>query len=177
MSTPRPLDPARLITTLANHGVRYVLIGAMGARLHGFPRMTADADITPARDTENLERLADALAELDARIYTETIPEGLAFDISAKMLARAEIWNLVTDSGRLDVVFTPAGTKGYDDLASTSVRFSVFGVELEAARLEDILRSKEAADRPQDRQDALVIREMLRREKGARVSGRSSGGT
>jgi hypothetical protein len=138
------------------------MIGAMGARLQGFPRMTAGADITPARDMDNLKRLADALVELNARIYTEAIPEGLAFDISAKMLDRAQIWNLATDAGRLDVVFTPAGTGGYDDLASTSVQFSVFGVELAAARLEDILRSKEAADRPQDRQDALVIREMLR---------------
>lgn len=138
------------------------MIGAMGARLQGFPRMTAGADITPARDMDNLKRLADALVELNARIYTEAILEGLAFDISAKMLDRAQIWNLATDAGRLDVVFTPAGTGGYDDLASTSVQFSVFGVELAAARLEDILRSKEAADRPQDRQDALVIREMLR---------------
>jgi len=162
MSAIRPLDPERMITVLADHHVCYVLIGAMGARLHGFPRMTADADITPARDTENLARLAAALRELDARVYTEAIPEGLAFDVSARTLARADIWNLITDSGRLDIVFTPAGTTGYDDLASTAVRFRVFGVELEAARLEDILRSKEAADRPQDRQDALVIREMLR---------------
>ena len=32
--------------------------------------MTADADITPARDVENLQRLALALRELDARVYT-----------------------------------------------------------------------------------------------------------
>jgi len=30
------------------------------------------------------------------------------------------------------------------------------------ARLEDILRSKIAANRPQDRQDAIIIRELLR---------------
>lgn len=68
------------------------------------------------------------------------------------------------DGGRLDVIFAPAGTAGYDDLAPNAVAFTVFGVELDAARLEDILRSKEAADRPQDRQDALIIREMLSRE-------------
>ena len=32
------------------------------------------------------------------------------------------------------------------------------------ARLEDILRSKIAADRPKDRQDVLIIREMLARQ-------------
>ncbi|MGI9037576.1 MAG: hypothetical protein ACR2GQ_01825 [Gemmatimonadota bacterium] len=36
-------------------------------------------------------------------------------------------------------------------------------VDLLVAGLEDIIRSKVAADRPQDRQDVLVLREMLRR--------------
>ena len=160
----QPLDPELLVTTLARHGVRYVLIGAVAARLHGFPRMTADADITPERAAANLERLALALRALDARVYTESVPEGLVFDVSAASLARAEMWNLVTAAGRLDVVFTPSGTGGYEDLVANAVRFRVFGAELWAARLEDILRSKEAADRPQDRQDALIIREMLRRD-------------
>lgn len=163
MSEPAPLDPELIIKTLAKHRVRFVLIGALAARLQGFPRLTADADITPARDAENLERLAAALRELDARIFTENVPEGLPFDCSAKMLARAESWNLVTSAGRLDLAFTPSGTSGYEDLARGALRFEVYGVDLLAARLEDIIRSKEAADRPQDRQDVLVMREMLRR--------------
>lgn len=162
----QPLDPERLVKTLAKHRVRYVLIGAVAARLHGFPRMTADADITPARDPANLERLAAALQELDARIFTDSLPEGLAFDVSAQTIERADIWNLVTAAGRLDVVFKPSGTTGYDDIAATAVTFNVFGCKLRVARLEDILRSKEAADRPQDRQDAIVIREMLRQGRG-----------
>jgi hypothetical protein len=161
--TRRPLDPERLVSVLAKHRVQYVMIGAMAARLHGFPRMTADADITPARDPKNLERLASALRELDARAYTEGIPDGLAFDVSDRTLSRANAWNLITNAGRLDVVFVPSGTGGYEELAEHAVAFRVFGVRLEAARLEDILRSKEAADRPQDRQDAQIIREMLRR--------------
>lgn len=163
MSKLAPLDPERIITLLAKHGVRYVLIGAVAARLQGFPRLTADLDLTPARDRANLERLAAALRELGARIYTETVPEGLAFDCSAQMLERADLWNLVTDAGRLDVAFTPSGTAGYDDLVAGAVRFEVYGVELLAAGLPDIIRSKEAADRPQDRQDVVVMREMLRR--------------
>lgn len=164
-AAPAPLDPERIITVLARHQVRYVLIGALAARLQGFPRLTADADITPARHPENLERLAAALRELDARVFTEAVPEGLAFDCTAAMLGRADRWNLVTAAGRLDVAFTPAGTAGYDDLAKRAVRFEVYGAELLAARLEDIIRSKEAADRPQDRQDVVVMREMLRRAK------------
>ena len=151
------------MSTLARHGVRYVLVGALAARLQGFPRLTADADITPARDAANLDRLAAALRELGARVYTESVPEGLPFEISAEGLARADLWNLVTSAGRLDIVFQPAGTKGYEDLGRNAVRFEVFGVELHAAGLRDIIRSKNAAGRPQDRQDVAVLREMLRR--------------
>jgi len=160
---PAVLDPERLLRALAEQGVRFVLIGALAARLQGFPRLTADADITPARDPDNLERLARALRALDARVYTEQIPEGLAFDCSPQMLGRADIWNLITAAGRLDIAFKPSGTEGYDDLARHAEHFTIYGGELLAARLEDILRSKEAANRPKDRQDVAVIREMLKR--------------
>lgn len=103
------------------------------------------------------------LRELEARVYAEDAPDGLAFDISAPALARAELWNLVTAAGRLDVVFTPAGTKGYDDIKASALRYQIFGVELHAAALRDIMRSKKAAGRPQDRQDVAVMVAMLRK--------------
>src|SRR5437867_10212274 len=158
-----PLDPKRILTTLAQHDVQFVLIGALAAGLQGFPRATYDADITPAKDRDNLQRLAAALRELDARIYTDQVPEGLAFDCSPQMLARADIWNLITAAGRLDLAFRPSGTTGFDDLASHAVHFEVYGHDLVTARLEDIIRSKEAANRPQDRQDVEVMREILKR--------------
>ncbi len=71
--------------------------------------------------------------------------------------------NLVTSAGRIDVAFVPSGTQGYGDLVQSAVRFEVYGIELQVASLQDIIRSKEAAGRPQDRQDVLIIREMLRR--------------
>ena len=158
-----PFDPERLIAVLAEHKVRFILIGALGARLQGFPRLTADAKITPSRDEENLERLSAALQALGARVFTESVPDGLEFDCNARALARAELWNFVTSAGRLDIAFTPSGTTGYDDLVRGALRFDVNGISLEVARLEDIIRSKEAADRAQDRQDVIVMREMLAR--------------
>ena len=90
-------------------------------------------------------------------------PKLLPFDCSAETLDRADLWNLVTSAGRLDIAFVPAGTEGYEDLARGAIRFEVFGVDLLAASLADIVRSKEAADRPQDRHDVVVLREIIRR--------------
>lgn len=156
-------DPERILRALWKHGVQYILVGATAARLQGFPRLTSDADISPATDPENLKHLARALRDLNARVYTESVPEGLPFSCDAQTLARAKLWNLITDAGRLDVVFTPSGTGGYDDLARSAVTFQVFDLEVRAASLEDILRSKIASNRPQDQQDVIVIKQMLKR--------------
>jgi len=164
VSNIAPLDPERVIQVLARHQVRYVLIGALAARLYGFPRVTADIDITPARDSANLTRLAAALQDLHAKVYTDSVPEGLAFDCSATTLGRATIWNLITSAGRLDVAFAPSGTDGYADLSRGAVHFEAFGTPILAASLEDIIRSKVAADRPQDRSDVPILRAILRRQ-------------
>lgn len=158
-----PFDPERLLQTLYKHKVQFVLIGALAARLYGFPRLTADADITPAEDKKNLERLAIALRGLNAKVHTESIPEGLEFDCSAPTLARARIWNLVTDAGRLDLAFEPSGTKGYADLARDAEKFEAFGIEFLAASVDDIIRSKRAADRPKDREDVALLLALKKR--------------
>lgn len=157
-----PFDPERLLRTLSHHRVRFVLIGALAARLHGFPRLTADADVTPANDKPNLERLAAALKDLEAKVYTESVPEGLSFDRSAAALSRASMWNLVTNAGRLDIAFLPAGTKGYADLARGAERFEAFGVRFLAASLDDIIRSKEATGRAKDEDDVVILRALKR---------------
>jgi len=157
-----PFDPERLIRALSKHRVKFVLIGALAARLHGFPRLTADADITPASDKPNLQRLAAALKDLDAKVFTESVPEGLAFDRSAAALGRARMWNLVTTAGRLDIAFLPAGTKGYEDLARGAERFEAFGVQFLAASLDDIIRSKEATGREKDEDDVVILKALKR---------------
>ena len=166
MSEVAAFDPERLIRILRKHKVEFVLIGALAARLHGFPRLTADADITPARDPANLKRLASALRELKAKVYTESVPEGLSFDCSAASLARARMWNLVTDAGRLAIAFEPAGTKGYADLERGAERFEAFGVRFLAASIADIIRSKEATGRGRDRDDVALLKAMQRRGTG-----------
>jgi len=160
-------DPERILKVLASHKVEYVLIGALAARLQGFPRMTADADITPSTETKNINKLASALREMEARIFTENVPNGLIFDCSAETLRQADMWNLVTSAGRVDVAFTPAGTTGYEDLKERAIPFQVYDVDLWVADLKDIVRSKKASDRPQDRQDIIILNEIIKRNESS----------
>ena len=162
MSDVAVFDPEQIFRALSHHRVKFVLIGALAARLHGFPRFTADADITPAADKPNLERLAAALRELDAKVYTESVPAGLHFDCSAASLSRARLWNLVTKAGRLDIAFKPAGFNGYDEVARDAERFEAFGVRFLVASLDDIIRSKESTGRAKDADDVVILRAIKR---------------
>jgi hypothetical protein len=165
VSEVAPLDPGRILTTLNDHDVKFVLIGALAARLHGFPRLTADADITPLHSSENLEHLARALRKLKARIFTEAIPEGLEFDCSAAMLKRSSTWSLVTSAGRIDIAFKPAGTQGFYENKKNPKKFKAYGVTFLAASITDIIRSKEAAGTPKDRADVLLLKAIQKRDR------------
>jgi hypothetical protein len=72
-----------------------------------------------------------------------------------------QVLNLVTDYGDLDLSFVPAGTKGYEDLVKQAVPMVVRGHVVSIASLEDIIRSKEAANRPKDLAALPILRQLL----------------
>jgi hypothetical protein len=155
------LDPDALFACLERHGVKYVLIGGLAAVLHGSPLPTVDADICPSREPDNLVRLSAALADLDARIRSADAPDGVPFSRDAAFLATVELLNLVTNAGDLDLAFLPAGGADYTVLATRAKAFHVRGLVIPVAALEDVIRSKEAANRPKDHRNLPVLRQLL----------------
>lgn len=148
---PEPLfEPAKMLEALARHRVEYVLIGGLAATLHGSPAVTNDADICPARTPQNLTRLAEALREIEVRARTDAEPRGLPFACDAEFLSRMRVVNLVTAYGTFDIAFEPAGFDGYDELVVHSVELAVGNLTVRVASLADVIRSKEAANRPKD---------------------------
>ena len=115
---------AEHILEVLNHWkVEYLVIGAFAAIAQGAPLLaTFDVDLTPRRSVENLERLSNALGELDARIRVAELEEGLVFAHDAESLSRMEMLNLTCEAGDFDLVFAPsAAPAGYDDLVGHSV--------------------------------------------------------
>ena len=165
MSNPRAeseLDVGRILEIFRRHDVRFVLIGGFAALLYGSPYVTTDIDVVPERGKVNLERLADALRELNARVWTTQEPEGAAFNHDGRSLGLVEVWNLLTDAGRLDITFFPSGTAGFDDLSRRAESMIVLDVPVPVASLADVIRSKEAAGREKDRLVLPTLRRILR---------------
>ena len=142
-------QPAEIVAALERHGVRYVVIGGLAATLHGSSVMTTDANICPARERDDLERLARALVE-----------------VRATFLARIDVaLNLTTKFGDLDLSFIPSGTGGFPDLDQHAVPMSLMGRPVAVASLADVIRSKEAANRPKDQIALPALRLLLERMK------------
>jgi hypothetical protein len=155
-------DPELILRSLERERVRYVVIGGLAAVLRGSPVLTQDLDVCPARDRDNLERLARSLRSVQAKIRTDTVPEGLPFACDAEFFANVDLVNLVTPYGDVDIAFVPSGTGGYDDLVHRAEALDLgAGLAPPIAALEDVIRSKEAADRPKDRAALPALRTLL----------------
>ena len=166
-------EPGQILRALEAHHVRYVVIGAIAAIAAGAPILTTDLDVTPARSQENLERLALALRDLDAKLRSASAPDGVPFRIEAETLATADSWTLTTRVGDLDLMFLPAGTRGYDDLRNGAHRERIAGVTVTVAALADVIRSKEAANREKDNMQLPILRKTLEQ---TRIRGRGHHG-
>lgn len=142
---------AEICRVLLSNEVNFVVIGGVAARLHKTGHSTIDIDICPSVDKGNLDRLAKALRELEARLRVEGEPDGVPFDPHPDSLRQVVTMTLVTKIGPLDLCFRPAGfAEGYLSLSSNSVTIEVSAAMVPVASLEDVIASKRAAGRPKD---------------------------
>jgi hypothetical protein len=167
----RSLNAAAIIDVLNRHDVRFVVIGAFAAIAQHAPiPATRDIDLTPDSSVQNLTRLSAALKELQARIRTDAVDEGLPFDHDGRSLGASGVWNLICPFGEFDISFVPSGIAGgYNELATRAHRMRVDAVDFMVADLTDVIRSKEAAGRPKDLQVLPILYrfDRLRRERDA----------
>jgi hypothetical protein len=140
--------PDEVVRLLGKHGVRYVLIGGLAAVTHGAPLVTQDVDVCHARDGENLERLASALHEVNAEL--RGADPGVPFRLDSVTLAGVDTLTFRTDIGPIDILATPAGTSGYEDLARSADAFDLFGQRVLVASIDDLIRMKRASGRTKD---------------------------
>lgn len=159
----QPFDPIAILATLKRYEVAFVVIGAYAAVTQGWSETTSDIDITPDREIPNLQRLAQALREMDAHVLTAEGDADDSWPIDDQHLRLRETTFLTTRFGDIDIVINPAAAEGYPDLARPSESFSLVigGLEVRVATLERVIASKRASDRPKDR-DAVPRLEALR---------------
>jgi hypothetical protein len=168
-----PHDLPRLIEALDRHHVDYLIVGGAAAVAYGAERPTEDADCVVGRDPANLERLADVLRELNARLrvagMTDEEARQLPVQLDAMTLGRAGMTTWMTDAGPFDVLAGLAAADGrlvpYEELVARATILQGDAFVIRAASLDDIILAKEHGNRPKDREalpELRAIRESSR---------------
>jgi predicted nucleotidyltransferase len=149
-----PLDAERILRTLAEHDVEYVLIGGLAVQTHGHVRTTNDADLIPAPTPENLERLASALRALEAEVLN---PGEAETPIDGRMLPRATIWQFVTRDGGVDVMHEVPGGRSFAELSERALHVRLGDIDVPVVDLDDLIQMKLARGRPVDLADVAAL--------------------
>lgn len=137
--------PLRL---LGEYGVQCVIVGGVAAAIHGSLILTNDLDVCYARDAANLERLAQALKSVHARL--RNAPEGLPFILDADTLKRGLNFTFTTDIGDLDLLGKLRGVGNFEDVFADSLTVELFGYRFAVIDIGKLIIAKRAAGRPKD---------------------------
>jgi hypothetical protein len=141
-----------LLQTLDDRDVRFVVIGGVAVGAHGYPRGTADLDLVPDPDPDNLDRLVEALDSLGATLPTA---DDRRFDPSSDAGVIRRGGNVTADTrfGGLDIVQLARGVPGYSVLAADAVESDVLGVPVLICSLGRLREMKNAQGRTKDKAD------------------------
>lgn len=131
---------ARIAQLLEKHGLEAVLIGNAAAALQGAPVTTIDVDFLFRKTPANIAKLKALSRDLDAVVLRPFYPVSGLFRI-----ARDE------DGMQLDFMSVIDGIRSFEGLRTRAKVVNFDGAKLFVATLADIIKSKKAAGRPQDK--------------------------
>jgi predicted nucleotidyltransferase len=183
----RPPDVDALLRLLNDHGVRYVITGSAAAMLHGVALEPDDLDIRPARDEDNLGRLARVLEIIEARqapdlpfgrwemgadgeygwVQREPTPE----DIAARVAWRPDPtdpasfdYRLQSKFGAIDILPEVSGT--FEELLPRAAEVKVDAGTVLVEAIHDLLARMTVPRREKDRDRVQQLREIQRSSRG-----------
>ena len=146
-----------ILRTLAEHEVRFIIVGGVAAVLQGAPIHTNDLDIVYALDELNQERLLSALGKLGAVFRDD--PRQLKPNLSH--LASTGHKLLSTDYGALDCLGSIETDTTYLDLERHVDTFEIGGVMVSVISLPRLIEVKEKLTRPKDQLALIQLRAAL----------------
>jgi hypothetical protein len=136
----------QILLRLADQGVEFIGVGMVSAILQGVPLTTMDLDIVHRRTPENVERLLQVLADIEAVARND--PRRLRPN-ETHLLGPGHIL-LQTRFGDFDCLGTIDEGRSYEDLLPGCIALDLEGRTFQFIRLTEILAIKKRAGRPKD---------------------------
>jgi predicted nucleotidyltransferase len=157
----------RVLVTLADAQVRFVIVGGLAVTIHGSAYVTFDLDFCYARDAENLASLANILQPFNPRV--RGAPAELPFRFDEETLKRGLSFTLSTELGDLDLLGEVTGIGDYADVLASSEHVELFDRTFNVLTLDALIASKRDAGRPKDLQvlpELEALREIADKKEG-----------
>jgi hypothetical protein len=139
----------RLLASLVEAEIRFVVVGGLALGSWGVIRATKDCDIVPEPTSENLQRLARLVVDLGGHVQLGDSLLGSEHSVAA-LLRSGERALIATRLGDLDVVQGLDGVLPYAELRAKAVDVDVADVVVPICALEHLRTMKRAAGRPRD---------------------------
>jgi predicted nucleotidyltransferase len=140
-------DYKEMLQTLADEGVRYLLIGAYALAAHGYPRATMDIDIWVMPSPDNADAVLRALQRFGAPLHNLTkrdlIEEGTVFQIGVA-------------PRRIDILTAASGLQ-FDAVFARAESIEIEGLEIFLPSIEDLIINKRASGRTKDLADVEAL--------------------
>ncbi len=150
------MDTESLLKSLNAHNVRYVIIGATAFPVHGYARATLDIDIFIEPTPENARRTLAALQDVGYDVTDLTVEDLL----TKKVLIRQYVLETDIHPFVAGVTFDEVWLNRVEDRIGDTPAFF--------ASLDDLIRMKQAAGRPKDKEDLRILMKLKqRKERGA----------
>src|SRR6266568_1678385 len=154
----RSARSAEILRLLARKEVDFIVVGMAAGVLRGAPVTTVDLDIVHRRSSENVARLLDVLAEVDA-VYRHD-PRKLRPNESHLLGPGHQL--LTTAYGDLDCLGAIDQGRSYEDLLEQAPAMKLAeGLSVRVLALTALIEIKERSGRPKDLAVIPVLRATL----------------
>ena len=122
---------------------KYVVVGAYAVIIYTEPRYTKDIDFLIETTPENAKKVYDALKDFGAPLHDVTVEDFCKPDM---------VYQIGIEPNRIDIIM---GIKGlsFDDLWGKKQPFQYGKENTFVIDLENLIRSKQIAGRPEDEKD------------------------
>lgn len=144
----------KLAHILHEHGLEAILVGNAGAALQGATVTTIDFDFLFRKTPRNIAKLKAVAKSLDAVVMKPFYPASDLYRISRDV-----------DALQIDFMTRIHGVRSFSALRSRASKIDLGGHPLLVADLADIIGSKRAANRPQDRAVLEILEKALDEKK------------
>jgi hypothetical protein len=156
-----------LFRKFAEKRLDYVVVGGVALVLHGVVRLTADLDLVVALERDNILVLLEAMKELGYNPRVPVQPEALLDPDVRESWIREKIMEVFSfyDPGKplalVDIIIREVIS--FQEIRDHAVLISIDGLKVPVIAVEDLIRLKKIAGRPQDIEDIKSLEEGKRR--------------